>query len=98
MVKTKADILNAVKGIVGENEDDSVLSVLEDISDTLDDYETKSKDTTDWKTKYSELDSTWRKRYKERFFGTDDNNNPPPEDDNDGGKDETKTTFDELFT
>ena len=25
-------------------------------------------DDTDWKSKYEELDKTWRERYKERFF------------------------------
>ncbi len=74
MVLTKKDIMEQVKGIIGENTDDASLKFLEDLSDTMDDLDTKAKgDGEDWKAKYEENEREWRKRYQERFFnGTTD--------------------------
>lgn len=72
-VKSKEDLLNGAKAIFGESETDEVLEFLGDITDTLDDYENKVNDKEDWKTKYEENDSSWRKKYKERFFSNSTN-------------------------
>ena len=40
MVLTKKDIMEQVKGIIGENTDDASLKFLEDLSDTFDDLDT----------------------------------------------------------
>lgn len=39
------------------------------LKEYLDDMFRASEDTTDWKQKYEELDSSWRKRYADRFNG-----------------------------
>ena len=39
-VRSKEELLNQINSIVGENSDDAI-SLIEDISDTIDDYETK---------------------------------------------------------
>ena len=77
-VKSKEELLNQINSIVGENSDDAI-SLIEDISDTIDDYETKvTGDGVDWKTKYEENDRSWRDKYTSRFFDKEDDdiNNP----------------------
>lgn len=68
-IKTKDEILSAVKEFIGENTDDSTIQMLEDIDDTFKDFDTRLNDTTDYKTMYEENDAEWRKRYHDRFFG-----------------------------
>ena len=98
MVKTKDEILEAIKSRIGEDNSDETIAFLEDITDTLNDYEDKTKTDTDWKAKYEENDKEWRKRYTDRFFNND-NGNGDNGDDEKGKEDEPKTptTFDELF-
>ena len=97
MIKTKDEILNAIKERFGEDTSDETLSLIEDVSDTLDDYETRTNDSTDWKTKYEENDKTWRERYRDRFFsGETDNDIEEPDDIDDDTPD--KRTFEDLFT
>lgn len=95
-VKTKEEILTAVKTRVGEQNDDDTIAFIEDITDTLSDLETKAQgDGTDWKTKYEENDAEWRKRYTERFYSSDPEDDPP----DDPPDDQTKPkTFADLFT
>lgn len=76
-VKTREEILDAIRTRVGEQTDDETISFLEDVSDTLTDLETKANGE-DWKTKYEENDRDWRKRYTERFFNTEPNPKPDP--------------------
>lgn len=72
MVRSKEELLNALKNVVGDNTADEVLSLLEDLSDSMDEYETRISESGDWKRKYEENDAEWRKRYRERFFGNGD--------------------------
>lgn len=101
MVRTKEELMAALKPIVGESTDASVLALLEDVSDTMDDYSTKS-------SKYSELETelqTEKKRYKDRFFIADTNTNPDTsapevkqEQTEDVKEDNNPKTYDGLFT
>lgn len=75
MVLTSKEIMEQVKGIIGENTDDASLKFLEDLTDTFKDYDEKVKgDGTDWKQKFEDNDKEWRQKYQERFFsaGTTD--------------------------
>lgn len=98
-VRTKEEILEAIKAKIGEDNSDETIAFLEDITDTLNDYHNKTKENTDWKEKYEANDNEWRKRYTDRFF-----NNDNEDDDNGGGEDEhlglpdTPSSFDELFS
>ena len=78
---------------IGEDNSDEAIALLEDVTDTFNDYETKTKDTTDWKTKYEQNDAEWRNKYKERFMSgsteIDEEVIPEPE--------EKKYTFESLF-
>lgn len=96
-VKTREEILEAIKSKIGEDTSDDSISLLEDITDTIDDYETRVADKTDWKNKYDELDATWRRKYIERFSGKtgEDIKNEQEEQIKD---DSEPRTFDELFT
>ena len=90
-VKTKDEILQSVKSIIGESTDDNAIELLEDITDTINDYDERTKE--DWKAKYDELDETWKKKYKERFF----NDDTEMEQEKDKEKDETEITFNDIF-
>ena len=62
MVKTKDEIMESVKAIVGDRSDDDALAFLEDFSDTIESF------GEDWRGKYEENDRAWRERYRARFF------------------------------
>ena len=95
-VKTREEIIESVRAIVGEQNDDETIAFLEDITDTLTDLETKAKgDGTDWKTKYEENDAKWREKYAERFYSSEPNPDPEPPKPDDATK---PKTFAELFT
>ena len=106
MVKTKEEILKAIKDRIGEDTSDEAIAFLEDITDTINDYENKTKDETDWKAKYEENDKEWRNKYRDRFFNGDvkddieKEKNKQPTDDSEDEEDEphVMTSFDELFT
>lgn len=95
-VKTIEEILAEIKDTVGEQNDDKAIEFLEDVTDTLNDLETRAKgDGTDWKAKYEENDSNWRKKYTERFYSSGqktDIDDPKPDDT------PKLKTFAELFT
>ena len=106
-VKSKDELLSSLKSIVGDTPSDEALTLLEDISDTLDNSTGGSSDED--KKKIEELekqvkdtDEMWRKRYADRFLnpsddngGSDDDNSDDEQEDND---DESPKTFEELFS
>lgn len=93
-IVTKQQILEAVRERFDGDESDEALSLIENLSDTLDDLENKTKDNTDWEKKYNDNDKKWREKYKARFFGASDD-----DDEDDGEQDETPKplTFENLF-
>ena len=96
MVKTKEEIIASLKAIIGENDSDEVITLLEDVSDTLSvDNTAAIKELEDLKQKYDALDADWRKRYRDRFFGEVEETEEAifKEDD---GTDE-KLTYESLF-
>ena len=98
-ILTKEQMLEQLRSHLAEDTSDEVLKLVEDISDTFDDFDNKTKDTTDWKAKYEENDANWRKKYRDRFFHT------PAEEDNDNTfsvemteeEENKKLTYDNLF-
>lgn len=64
-VISKEDLLRRISESIGDDNSDEALSLLEDVSDTIKDFE--ERDSEDWKTKYEENDAKWRKKYRERF-------------------------------
>ena len=95
-VKTREEILESLKTRLGENPDDENISFLEDVTDTLDNFEKRANgDGTDWKSKYEENDANWRKKYTERFFSDEPEPSPKPEPN--PKPDDTPRTFSDLF-
>lgn len=96
-VKTRDEIMEAIRKRIGEDTSDEAISLLEDVTDTFADYETKVADKTDWKTKYDEMDASWRKKYMDRFSGK--TGEGIKEEQEEQIKDDSEPrTFDELFT
>ena len=94
-VRTKDELLEIIKGKIGDDSSDETISFLEDITDTLSDYEEKvtKSDEEDWKTKYEENDKMWREKYRERFFSKE-----VEKEDEDFSEDEVKSlSYDDLF-
>lgn len=96
-VKTRDEIMEAIRKRIGEDTSDEAISLLEDVTDTFADYETKVADKTDWKTKYDEMDASWRKKYMDRFSGK--TGEEIKDEQEEQIKDDSEPrTFDELFT
>lgn len=98
-IRTKDEILSLVRDRLGEDMDDSAIAFLEDVTDTLTDFETRTQDSTNWEQKYRDNDKEWRQKYRDRFYnkGTEDD----PEDEPDGGDNKSNAkpkTFADLFS
>ena len=94
-VRTKDELLEIIKGRIGDDTSDETISFIEDITDTLSDYEGKAtkSDEEDWKTKYEENDKMWREKYRERFF----NKKVENEEDEDFDDEVKSLSYDDLF-
>lgn len=97
-VRTREEILESIRNIVGDNTNDETLQILEDVTDTFTDFENKTADQTDWKARYKENDEGWRKKYAERFYTGDPSIPPKNVDEPDEEPDDKPTRFEELFT
>lgn len=93
-IRTKTELLDAIKNYIGNDSGDSALAIIEDVNDTVTDMETRAAgDGIDWKTRFEENDNAWREKYKARFF---DPSVPPPDPQPNTDPQPVKT-FDELF-
>ena len=92
-IRTREEILDSIRNIVGDSTDDNILQVLEDVTDTFTDFENKTANQTDWEARYNENDNAWRKKYAERFYTGEPS--APPNNNEPGDK---PTRFEELFT
>ena len=63
MKLSKDELLEKVKTYVGDRTDDETISLIEDVSDSMEDVD----DGENWKEKYEELDNEWREKYIARF-------------------------------
>lgn len=97
-IRTREEILESIRNIVGDSTDDNTLQVLEDVTDTFTDFENKTADQTDWKAKYEENDEGWRKKYAERFYTGDPSVPPKSNESVNDETDDKPTRFEELFT
>jgi hypothetical protein len=92
-IRTREELLNAVRERIGDDTSDEALAFIEDVQDTINNYENNTNnDGTDWKKKYEDNDKDWRTKYRDRFFHggveqDDDLPDPQPK----------RLTFDELF-
>lgn len=92
-IRTREELLNAVRERIGDDTSDEALAFIEDVQDTINNYENNiNNDGTDWKKKYEDNDKEWRTKYRDRFLRggveqDDDLPDPLPK----------RLTFDELF-
>ena len=92
-IRTREELLDSIKTRVGGQTDDETIAFLEDVIDTLTDFETRANgDGEDWKSKYQENDEAWRKKYTERFFSNEPTPTPEPTPEPTKPK-----TFEDLF-
>lgn len=101
-IVSKDELLTKLKAKFGDAADDETLSIIEDVSDTFDDYESKTKDNSDWKSKYNELDESWRKKYRDRFYSADEDDAHDEDkklqlEGQAGSEDVVMTSYEDLF-
>lgn len=87
-IKSIDEILNAVKERIGDDTSDSTISFVEDISDTLNSL----SEQENWKQKFEQNDSEWRKKYRDRFLSGESSS-----DDDDSGDENEPLTYEKLF-
>lgn len=85
----KDEFITKISNLIGEDNSDESLQLLEDVADTFDSW----GENASWKEKYEENDNTWRKKYRERF--EQPSQREPEEQEEE--EPEEKTTFEELF-
>lgn len=93
-IKTRDEIMEAIRARVGEDTSDEALAFIEDVSDTISDMETRSANSREWEKKYHENDESWRKKYKERFYRPVNMQEQDPEPDEPAKK---CLTYNDLF-
>lgn len=94
-IRTFDEFSERLREYVGDRDDDASLEIIEDFSDSRTEWEPKE----DWKSKYDELDRSWRERYKKRFYSAEDRDTPDARGPmrTDEEVIEEKRSFDELF-
>lgn len=94
-IVSKEDLIKRLSEKFADDNSDEVIQLTEDLSDTLNDFDSRINDTEDWKSKFEENDNMWRKKYKDRFLEpSDSNDNESHEQDDD---ENTNVTFNDLF-
>lgn len=94
-IKTREEIINQIKSSFTDNTSDECIALIEDVTDTLADFETKSNGGgEDWKTKYEENDKAWRDKYIARFSS---NGKDDEDDETFKGGEPKSYNFEDLF-
>lgn len=92
MVKTKDEIMEEIRTYIGDRADDQTIALVENISDTIDDYAAHG----DYDEKLMAVEAEWRRRYIDRFMNGGENKSGV-----ETTEDEEKTeeiTIDDLYT
>lgn len=92
-IRTREELMQRLSEYIGEDNSDSALELMEDVTDTYDSL----SDGEDWKAKYDELDASWRERYRERFRSGSDEL-PTGEKVDEGTHEEVKDEEKEIVT
>ena len=96
MVRSKEEILASLKSIIVENNSDEVITLLEDVSDSMsvDNYALNQR-VAELEQKCVDVETEWRNRYRDRFYGDVEGDDTatfkgePPE--------KNQLTYDNLF-
>lgn len=71
MVKTKDEIMEEIRRYIGDRSDDQTIALIENISDTIDDYAAHG----DYDEKLMAVEAEWRRKYIDRFMNGGENKN-----------------------
>lgn len=94
-ILSKDEYFDALHTIIGEDTSEDAITFIENMTDTYNDMESRANgDGVDWKQKYNELDESWKKRYRHRFFTGGGGKTPEDEPEE---KAPEEITIDELF-
>ena len=97
MKLSKEDFMSKINALVGTENTDENLAIIEDLTDTYNDLESRTVGQEDWKKKYEENDNMWREKYRNRFMTSSAD---VKEDQIEDVKDDSKSssiTFNDLF-
>ena len=96
MVKTKDEIMEEIRAYIGDRSDDQTISLIENISDTIDDYAAHG----DYDEKLMAVEAEWRRKYIDRFMtGGEKKNEVEVEKTEDEAKDKAEEIkIDDLYT
>ena len=100
-ILSKDDYFSRLHERLAEDTSDDAVKFLEDMTDTYNDLDSRaSGDGTDWEKKYHDLDESWKKKYRSRFFSGNGGQTPADgcfgEEDNSYKPDEI--SVDSLFS
>lgn len=98
-IRTKEELLELFRNYIGDRSDEETIGLLEDISDTLSDLDVEGlKGRLDKaEQELLEQDTIWRKRYRDRFFGSVDTEGQTKLETTHDLDNEPVTTFESLF-
>lgn len=96
MVKTKDEIMEEIRAYIGDRADDQTIALVENISDTIDDYAAHG----DYDEKLMAVEAEWRRKYIDRFMnGGENKSDVKVETTDDEEKDKSEEiTIDDLYT
>ena len=89
MVKTKDEIMEEIRAYIGERSDDQTIALIENISDTIDDYAAHG----DYDEKLMAVEAEWGRKYIDRFMSGGENKN---EAEDEKTRDEEKDKSEEI--
>lgn len=94
MIRSREELLESIRAHIGDDASDEALALVEDITDTITDYENRANNNGEnWEQRYRENDAAWRKKYRDRFFGVKGDE----EDEPDNTPKNKKLTYEDLF-
>lgn len=99
-VRTREELMTMIRERIGESTDDETIRFVEDVTDTLNDYESRTGTAAEWEQRYNDNDAEWRRRYTERFFSPAPAGDPAPSPDPDPADpidQEAPKTYEDLF-
>lgn len=95
MVKTKDEIMEEIHAYIGDRSDDQTISLVENISDTMDDYAAHG----DYDEKLMAVEAEWRRKYIDRFMNGGENKDDVEVEKTDEEKDKAEEIkIEDLYT
>ena len=93
-VRSKEEIITQITERFSGDTSDDVITLIEDVTDTLNALNGSDGDGKDWKAEAERIDKEWREKYISRFKSGSDSD----DDNNDSKGGEIKTyTYENLF-